>query len=133
MGSRCTTHGRLTWAACLLVPLVTSAQPGSIDGSWNGSFATQAGTQVKAQLKVSGTDGSWLAYFPRTAQALSPCLTREHPVSITEISPGKYRIVIQASKGLVGCNDGYATLTLSPPDTLSGAFADGRSINLERN
>lgn len=105
---------------------------GGIEGAWAGYFSAPNGVKVKAELTVRGTEGTWRAFVPQTQLRVNPCTERPHAVAITEMAPGKFKLVIQASKTLDGCQDAHATVSLTEPSVLEGKFGDGRELSLKR-
>lgn len=118
---------------CLVLPLSALAQTaGGIEGTWAGYFSAPNGAKVKAELTVRGSEGTWRSFVPQTQLRVNPCTERPHAVAITEAAPGKFKLVIQASKTLDGCQDAHATMALVEPNVLEGKFGDGRELSLKR-
>lgn len=112
--------------------LAHAQQAGGLDGAWSGYFSAPNGAKVKADLTVRGTQGTWRAFVPQTQLRVNPCTERPHTVAITETAPGRFKLVIQASKTLDGCQDAHATVALAGPNVLEGKFGDGRELSLKR-
>lgn len=107
-------------------------QAGGIEGAWSGYFSAPNGVKVKAEFSVRGAQGTWRAFVPQTQQRVNPCTERPHAVAITEVAPGRFKLVIQASKTLDGCQDVHAHVALVEANVLEGKFADGRELSLKR-
>ena len=116
----------------LLACPAIAQQPGAIDGAWVGHFTAPTGVKVKAELTVRGGEGTWRSYVPQTQMRVNQCVERPNPVAIAEPTPGQFKLVIQASKVLSGCQDAHATVQLIDSSTLEGKFADGRNLTLKR-
>lgn len=117
----------------LAVTAAVSAQSlDAIAGTWHGSFQTPGGMLIQLQVQIEGNSGSW-QQTPRGRPAIpNPCLSRSHPIEVSEVAPGSIRINVQASKTIAGCQDGRVNLQLVDPNHLVGAFLDGRPLKLER-
>ncbi len=110
-----------------------NAQPDSpLQGAWVGHYLAPTGVQVKAEFTVAGAEGTWRSFVPQAQRRPNPCLERPHSVAISEPTAGEFRLVIQASKTLSGCQDAHATVKLTDPATLQGHFGDGRELVLKR-
>jgi hypothetical protein len=123
----------LAFMLCTAVHAPALAQQASgLEGAWSGYFLAPNGAKVKADFTVRGTEGTWRAFVPQTQLRVNPCTERPHSVAITEVGPGKFKLVIQASKTLDGCQDAHATVSLVEPNQLEGKFGDGRELSLKR-
>lgn len=120
-------------SACLLAGTRALAQPGNaLDGSWQGHYVTQAGTEAKAELSIQGSSGTWRAFIPQAPGRANPCFERAHPLELTEQASGRIRMAVHASRTMSGCQDFTASLTLVDPAHIESQFGDGRELQLER-
>ena len=128
-----TTLTATLYCLALCSPAIVQAQQvAGLEGAWAGYFSAPNGAKVKAEFTVRGSVGTWRAFVPQTQLRVNPCTERPHTVAITEAAPGKFKLVIQASKTLDGCQDAHATVVLVEPNVLEGKFGDGRELSLKR-
>lgn len=119
-------------SALLLSSLVHAQPDGPLQGAWIGHYVAPTGVQVKAEFTVTGAEGTWRSFVPQAQKRPNPCVERPHSVAITEPTAGQFKLVIQASKTLSGCQDAHAAVRLTDTSTLQGSFGDGREIVLKR-
>lgn len=126
---------RLAITACALVvsSFGTHAQGlEALSGTWYGHGQLPGGLALELELRVEGAAGSW-QQMPRGKPAVpNPCLGRQHPVAVAQSAPGQYKVHVQASKTVAGCQDARLNLNLVDSTHIDGTFGDGRAFKLER-
>lgn len=121
------------FSAALVACSLALAQAGhALDGTWQGQYVTQAGTVAKAELTIQGATGTWRAFIPQSEGRVNPCFARTHPLELTELPGGTFKLAVRSSRTISGCQDFYANLTRVDPTHLEGKFGDGRELKLER-
>lgn len=128
------TAWRRVWVGVVAIPAFALAQvgPKALEGSWAAQWQAQAGPAATAVLTVRDSGSTWRATFPGGEMPKNPCQQREHAVRIQEPSAGRYRLVVEASKTMAGCQDAAATLTLVDPSHLEGQWGNGQALKLQR-
>ena len=107
-------------------------QTSPLEGIWVGHYPAPTGAAVKADFSVRGKEGIWRSFVPQTQTRANPCLAQPHAVVINESSERQFKLLIQASKTLRGCQDAHVTVKLVDANTLQGKFGDGREFTLKR-
>ena len=113
-------------------PAWAQGGPKALEGTWAAQWQAQAGPLATAQLTVRESGNTWRATFPRGEMPKNPCLEREHGARIQTMADGRYRLVVEASKTMTGCQDAAATLKLVDPTHLEGQWGNGQVIKLQR-
>ena len=107
---------------------------GPYAGKWVGTMKSQVGGEVRIDLVLKGTTGTWRMSTPdRMARTrVNPCLERDFPIVVVAQAEGQLQFDIAGDKVIKGCIDQRATLTASDADTLQGRLNDGRALAFSR-
>ncbi|MFO1329200.1 MAG: hypothetical protein U1F56_17705 [Rubrivivax sp.] len=123
------------FATCTLIASAAAwaqADVKALEGTWVAQWRAQAGPVATAQLIVRDTGNTWRATFPKNDVPKNACLEREHSARLQPMADGRYRLVVEASKTMAGCQDANATLTLVDSTHLEGQWGNGQVIKLQR-
>ena len=116
--------------AALLLSFTCAAQDlGSLAGIWNASFSTVTGIPRTAKIVIAGDSGTWqTAALNRD----NPCIGREVPIAISNVTREGFGLAVIGSKALQGCPDSAWELKRMDDDNYEGQFGDGRKFVLSR-
>jgi hypothetical protein len=104
----------------------------TLSGQWRGTtHSPDNGKEIQFEVNLSEMNGTW-KYFSSGRKANSSCLGPEFPLTVKTLPNGRWSFRVDGSSLLLGCPT--FTLTLEQPNeqTLTGVFADGRTVALKK-
>lgn len=101
----------------------------SLAGTWSGAFALPSGQSREAKIVITGETGTWQT---NARNRENPCIGREFPLDVLNVTPTSFDLAVNSSKSLSGCPDGKFQLKRVDDKTYEGQFADGRKLVLSR-
>lgn len=119
-------------SACFVLVLGTAAAQPALDGTWNATFSTGGSEARLAEIRISGTSGTWTTRARAGKDKHDPCVGRPLPITVGLPEPGKVTIELRASAEMSGCKDRRASLTIGPAGDLAGKLDNGHDIRLTR-
>ena len=121
---------RTLLVATLSISLTCAAQNvASLAGTWAGAFALPNGQPREAKIVIAGEVGTWQPYAQNRD---NPCIGREFPIDVLNVTPAGFDLAVNSSKSLPGCPDGKFQLKRVDDKTFEGQFPDGRKLVLSR-
>ena len=121
---------RTLFVATLSISLTCAAQDvGSLAGTWAGAFAALNGQPREAKIVIAGETGTWQTYANNRD---NPCVGREFPIDVLNVTPTSFDLAVNSSKSLPGCPDGKFQLKRVDDKTYESKFPDGRKLVLSR-
>jgi hypothetical protein len=117
-------------AACAVATANLAQDPGQFVGRWTAKFRAANGADAAAAVQVENGKGTWES---KGRSRANPCLGLANPVTLTEVAPGRYTMLVEGSKALAGCPDLELKVERKSPTEYLAAFPDGRPIVFTRD
>lgn len=115
--------------ACFACMTGFAQEPSSLNGNWVAKFPSASGQPREAKLVISNGAGT---YQLLAKSRDDPCVGREAPIVISNVSSEGFELGILASKALTGCRDSQWQAKRVDDKTYEGVFGDGRKFMLTR-
>jgi len=104
----------------------------TLSGQWRGTtHSPENGKEIQFEVNLSEMNGTW-KYFSSGRKASSSCLGREFPLTVKTLPNGRWRFQVDGSSLVLGCPTFTLTLEQPSEQTLTGVFADGRTVALKK-
>ena len=126
------TYGTAITALCICFSAI-SQDAASLDGTWLAKFPAPSTAFNKgsreAKLVIANGAGTFQLSFKARED---PCIGREFPITISNVSTEGFDIDVQASKVLAGCQNFTWKPKRAEGGGYEGTFPDGRKFVLIR-
>lgn len=123
----------LAAVACTVTTL--AAQPTfaqAFDGAWTVSYSSGSGNEREADVKITGTQGTWQVRARPGKDKKDPCVGRPFPLTVTESTAESLAFRVDASATVSGCDDRNGSVKVVDAKTLEGQFNNGRPVKFVR-
>ena len=131
--ARCT---RLALAGIALIALGTvptlAVAQANLDGTWDVEFSTRDTEVRQAQVRISGTEGTWTSAPQAGKERKDPCVGRPFPLAVVEAGPKRVVLQVSFEKEMRGCKDRTVTGELMDGTTIEGKLENGKPLRMVR-